>query len=46
MRGEPEARFLYSLALRLCRPVSEIIDLPVEELRGWAAFLPTLKGKQ
>lgn len=34
-----EMRFFYRLAARLGRSVREVMDFPIEELNGWAAFL-------
>lgn len=42
--GDPEARFLYALALRLGKSLGEVLDLPAEELRGWSIYLETSNG--
>ncbi|WP_157973667.1 hypothetical protein [Tropicimonas sp. IMCC34043] len=34
-----EVRFYYRLAARLGRSVREVMDFPLIELDGWAAFL-------
>lgn len=39
MAESGEARFIYALAIRLGKFPSEIIDRPIEELRGLAAYL-------
>jgi len=37
--AETEAAGHYALALRLGKSVTEILDLPREELAGWRAYL-------
>ena len=39
IEGDPETRNLYALALALHKSLGEILDLPVEEIRGWMAYL-------
>lgn len=37
--GDDETRSLYALALTLGVTLGHVLDMPVEELRGWVAFL-------
>lgn len=37
--GDAETRDLYVLAFQLRLTMRELLALPVEELRGWVAFL-------
>lgn len=39
MEADGDVRFIYALALRLGKTAGEVMDLPLEELRGWQAFL-------
>lgn len=38
-----EVRFFYRLAARLGKSVRDVLDLPLVELDGWAAFLDSEK---
>ncbi|MEM7722488.1 MAG: hypothetical protein AAF376_08945 [Pseudomonadota bacterium] len=39
MAQDGDAREIYALAVRLGRSASEILDMPMEEVRGFIAFL-------
>lgn len=43
--AEGEAYLIYDLAFRLGRFPSELLDRPIEELRGMMAFLAHRKGQ-
>ena len=38
IRADPDARFVYDLALSLSKSAGEVLDLPAEEIAGWAAY--------
>ncbi|MEM8849249.1 MAG: hypothetical protein AAGE03_04355 [Pseudomonadota bacterium] len=44
--AEGEAYLIYDLAFQLGRFPSELLDRPVEELRGMLAFLAYRKGQK
>lgn len=37
--GDAETRDLYALAMILGLTLGQVLDLPVEEIRGWQVFL-------
>lgn len=37
--GDAETRAFYVLAMALGLTLGQVLDLPVEEVRGWFAFL-------
>lgn len=39
MAEDPETRMVYLIGSHLGKSVSEVLDLPAEEIRGWVAFL-------
>lgn len=39
MSDDAETRTIYQIGFHLGKSVSEVLDLPAEELRGWVAFL-------
>lgn len=44
--GDAETRALYVLADRQGWTIGQVLDLPVEELRGWMAFLEWVSDQQ
>lgn len=42
MAEDPETRTVYQIGFHLGKSVSEVLDLPAEEIRGWVAFLSHL----
>jgi hypothetical protein len=45
MREDPETFGLYGIASHLGKSVSEVLDLPAEEIRGWVAYLTHLSER-
>lgn len=39
MAHDDETRMIYQIGFHLGKSVSEVLDFPTEELRGWVAFL-------
>jgi len=46
MAQDAETRTVYQIGFHLGRTVSEVLDMPAEELRGWVAFLAHLSETQ